>query len=115
LRENLADQGRDIAQLPIVFQHNKQDLPDLLGLEELDSMLNRFGAPSIATSAKSGLGVYEALEKISERVLSAFKDRLPESPDDGEIVTSFEAIEGGLVTALRDASQREEPPSDVIV
>jgi signal recognition particle receptor subunit beta len=114
LRENLADQGRDIAQLPIVFQHNKQDLPDLLGLEELDSMLNPFGAPSLATSAKSGLGVYEALEKISERVLEAFKDRLPESPD-GEITTSFEAIEGGLVTALRDATQREEPPSDVIV
>jgi signal recognition particle receptor subunit beta len=114
LRENLGDQGRDIARIPIVFQHNKRDLPDLLPVEELDSMLNPFGAPSIPTCAKSGAGVYEALEKISERVLLAFRDRLPETPD-GEVLASFEPIEGGLVMALRDASQRDEPPSDVVV
>ena len=113
LRDNLAEQGRDLALMPIVFQHNKRDLPDLLPVEELDSMLNPFGAPSIATSAKLGEGVYETLEKICERVLDAFKDRLPELPE-GEIGQSFEAIEGGLVTALRDASQRAEPPSDVV-
>jgi signal recognition particle receptor subunit beta len=114
LRDNLADQGRDLAQMPIVFQHNKRDLPDLLPVEELDSMLNPFGAPSIATSAKIGEGIYESLEKIAERVLDAFKDRLPEMPD-GEVGQSFEAIEGGLVMALRDASHRDEPPSDVVV
>jgi mutual gliding-motility protein MglA len=114
LRDNLADQGRDLAQMPIVFAHNKRDLPDLLPVEELDSMLNPFGAPSISTSAKLGEGVYETLEKICERVLDSFKDRLPELPE-AEIGQSFEAIEGGLVTALRDASQRTEPPSDVVV
>jgi signal recognition particle receptor subunit beta len=114
LRDNLADQGRDIAQLPVIFCHNKRDLPDLLPIEELDSMLNPFGAPSIATSAKLGDGVYEALERICERVLDAFKDRLPELPEGG-IGQSFEAIEGGLVTALRDASQRSAPPGDVLV
>src|SRR5258706_5123765 len=50
LRENLADQGRELARLPLVFQHNKRDLPDLLPVEELDSMLNPFSAPSIPTS-----------------------------------------------------------------
>ena len=48
LKENLAEQGRDLALLPIVFQHNKRDLPDLLPIEELDHMLNPFGAPSAA-------------------------------------------------------------------
>ncbi len=67
--------------MPIVFQHNKRDLPDLLPVEELDSMLNPFGAPSLPTSAKTGEGIYEALEKISARVLEAFKDRLPELYD----------------------------------
>src|SRR6185437_2502128 len=113
LRENLAEQGRDLATMPVVFQHNKRDLPDLLPVEELDSMLNPFGAPSIPTSAKTGEGIYEALEKISERVLTAFKDRLPELTD-GEIDSSFQPVEGGLVTALRDASVRAEPPSDVV-
>ena len=114
LRDNLADQGRDLGSMPIVFQHNKRDLPDLLPIEELDSMLNPFGAPSISTSAKLGEGVYEGLEKICEAVLDAFKDKLPEIPE-GEIGQSFEAVEGGLVMALRDASQRAEPPSDVVI
>lgn len=113
LRENLVDQGRELSSLPLVFQHNKRDLPDLLDTEELDSMLNPFGAPSLGTCATTGEGIYEALEKISERVLESFKDRLPESPDGEQM--SFEPVEGGLVTALRDASQRDDPPSDVVV
>jgi mutual gliding-motility protein MglA len=115
LRENLAEQGRDLGAIPIVFQHNKRDLPDLLEVEELDSMLNPFGAPSLPTSAKTGEGIYEALEKIAERVLDAFKDRLPELTD-GEIdAAGFEPPEGGLVMALRDASQRAERPDDVVI
>ena len=73
LRENLSDQGRDLATMPVVFQHNKRDLPDLLPVEELDSMLNPFGAPSIPTSARTGEGIYESLEKISERVLDGLQ------------------------------------------
>ncbi|MFT3771226.1 MAG: GTPase domain-containing protein [Minicystis sp.] len=114
LRDNLTDQGRDLTQIPIIFQHNKRDLPDLLPVEELDSMLNPFGAPSIPTSAKIGEGVYEGLEKICEQVLDAFKDKLPEIQE-GEIGQDFEAVEGGLVMALRDVSQRAEPPSDVVI
>src|SRR5262249_38623083 len=114
LRENLAEQGRDIATMPIVFQHNKRDLPDLLPVEELDSMLNPFGAPSLPTSARTGEGIYEALEKIAERVLDSFKDRLPEELADGDLSTNFEPVEGGLVTALRDVTQRDVPPPDVV-
>lgn len=114
LRENLAEQGRDLATLPLVFQHNKRDLPDLLPVEELDSMLNPFGAPSIPTSATRGDGIYESLEKISGLVLRAFESRLPDSAEEG-LLASFEAVEGGLVSALRDATQRSDPPSDVVV
>jgi signal recognition particle receptor subunit beta len=114
LRENLAEQGRDLATLPLVFQHNKRDLPDLLPVEELDSMLNPFGAPSIPTSATRGDGIYESLEKISGLVLRAFESRLPDSAEEG-LLASFEAVEGGLVSALRDATRRSDPPSDVVV
>src|SRR5687768_12033121 len=38
LRENLAEQGRELGKIPLVLQHNKRDLPDVLSLEELDSM-----------------------------------------------------------------------------
>src|SRR5215218_10169104 len=57
LRENLSEQGRDLSQLPLVFQHNKRDLPDLLPIEELDATLNRFAAPSVGASAKTGIGI----------------------------------------------------------
>lgn len=114
LRENLIDQGRDLALIPLIFQHNKRDLPDLLPVEELDSMLNPFGAPSLPTCATSGEGIYESLQKISEQVLAAFQDRLPESTD-GSAPANFSAVEGGLVNALRGATHRADPPMDVVV
>lgn len=114
LRENLAEQGRDLARLPLVFQHNKRDLPDLLPLDELDGMLNPAGAPSFATSAKVGDGVYEALEAVSSRVLATFASKLPESSEPG-IMAGFEAVEGGLAMALRDVSHQHAPPSAAVV
>jgi signal recognition particle receptor subunit beta len=113
LRENLREQGREIAQVPLVFQHNKRDLPDLLPVAELDSILNPWGAPSIPTCARSGEGIYEALEKITEQVLRSFEAKLPE-PSSSDLATSFQAIEGGLATAIRDASPTLHP-GDVVV
>lgn len=113
LRENLAEQRRELAKVPLVFQHNKRDLPDLLPVEELDGILNPLGAPSIATSARTGLGVFEALETITQEVLRAFASQLP-GTSEGELGASFTAIEGGLVTALRDASPTSDP-DDIVV
>ncbi|WP_437337623.1 GTP-binding protein [Sorangium sp. So ce394] len=113
LRENLAEQGRELQHVPLVFQHNKRDLPDLLPLEELDAMLNPFRAASLATSAKTGLGLYEGLEEISATVLRAFESRLPDAMGSG--LGGFDAIEGGLVTALRDASPPPSAPLDAVI
>lgn len=112
LKENLREQGKDISQIPIVFQHNKRDLPDLLPVEELDSILNPWGAPSIPTSARIGEGVYEALEKICEEVLKAFELKLPELQEEKLELAS--SIEGGLAMAIRNASPAAAP-NDVIV
>src|SRR5215471_7615120 len=107
LRENLGDQGRDLAQMPLIFQHNKRDLPELLPLPELDSMLNPFGAHSLGTCAKTGSGIYEGLEKISGCVLTSFENRLPEAL--AGTLAGFEPVEGGLVTALRSATDTDKP------
>ncbi|WP_437579729.1 GTP-binding protein [Sorangium sp. So ce887] len=113
LRDNLAEQGRGLQHIPLVFQHNKRDLPDLLPLEELDAMLNPFRAVSLATSAKTGLGIYEGLEEISAAVLRAFESRLPDAMGSG--LGGFDAIEGGLVTALRDASPPPSAQLDAVI
>jgi signal recognition particle receptor subunit beta len=103
LRENLLAQGRALSELPLVLQHNKRDLPEILSLAELDAMLNPLGAPSIASSASTGLGVYEALQAITERVLGAFEETLPRGAEPS-VTADLAAIEGGLVQALRGAS-----------
>lgn len=114
LRENLLDQGRDLAQIPLIFQHNKRDLPDVLPVEELDSMLNLYGVPSLATSAVTGEGIYESLQAISEQVLTSFMDRLPESKET-PAPANFMEIEGGLINAIRSATTRDDAPSQVVV
>jgi signal recognition particle receptor subunit beta len=120
LRENLLGQGRALSELPLVYQHNKRDLPEILSMAELDAMLNPLGAPSIGTSASTGVGVYEALQAITEGVLAAFERDVPNVADPG-INADLVAIEGGLAHALRaavsptphPASQRVPPPSHV--
>lgn len=109
LRDNLADQGRNLNDVPIVFQYNKYDLPDVLSVEELDKLLNRWKAPSLATSARTGLGVYEGLERITHAVLSSFETQMPESVR-VTAAASFDPNEEGLAAALRGASQGEERP-----
>jgi signal recognition particle receptor subunit beta len=110
LRDNLVEQGRNIADVPLVFQHNKRDLPDVLPIEELDRMLNRSGAASLPASARTGLGVYEALEKITQVVLAAFESQMPESVRVAATAANFEPTEEGLAAALRDASRTDRPP-----
>ena len=112
LRENLAEQGRELGKLPLVFQHNKRDLPEVLPTEELDNMLNPFDAPAYPSCAKTGDGVYEALEKISERVLKSFEGRISHLGGRA-FEASFAPAEGGLASALRDASPSPAGPAVV--
>lgn len=111
LRENLREQGRDLLHVPIVFQHNKRDLPDLMPLAEMDQLLNSGGAPSVATSARTGEGVYETLSKMAEVVLRAFEAKMPARLDEQN--AADEIGEEGLASALRGASA--DAADDVVV
>src|SRR5262249_42062799 len=110
LRENLREQGRDLSVVPVVFQHNKRDLPDLLPVAEMDQLLNPGGAPSGGTWAGTGEGGVGSLSKIAEAVLHAFEARMPQRLE--ESGSAEELADEGLVSALRGASARAE---DVVV
>ena len=71
LQDNLLAQGVDVRLLPVVFQYNKQDLPNdlILSHEEMDDALNFRAVPSFAADALHGSGVFETLRGISELVL----------------------------------------------
>ena len=71
LHANLAEQGVDARNVPLVIQYNKQDLPRelIMDVSELDDILNFRGVPFHAGDALQGTGVFETLRSISELVL----------------------------------------------
>jgi len=105
LRDNLAAHGRSVSEMPHVVQYNKRDLFDVVPIEELERQLNRAGAPSFATTATTGEGVYESLEAITRAVLDDFERRVPNMR--GVESTTLELPEGGLVEALRRAEDSD--------
>jgi signal recognition particle receptor subunit beta len=64
LRENLAANGLDLDQLPLVIQFNKRDLPDIRSEAELQALEERRKTPVYRAVAITGQGVRETLEGL---------------------------------------------------
>jgi hypothetical protein len=60
----LAGHQIDPASIPMVFQYNKRDLPDVLPLGRLDDGLNKRRAPSVPAVAAKGEGVLETFAAV---------------------------------------------------
>ena len=114
LHENLDEQGRQLDETPHILQYNKRDLPDLISIEELEQRLNPHAAPSFASVATVGEGVYEGLEAITRAVLEDFENRMPEHRD--LVMGQLTVPEGGLADALRqaDVDVSEAKPKPVL-
>lgn len=69
LEENLEENGLDINEIPLVFQWNKRDLPDIMSPEELNADLNRWNAPTSEGVAVSGEGVFKTLKLLASLVI----------------------------------------------
>lgn len=109
LEENLLEHGRGLDELPHVFSYNKRDLPGLVSIDDMERLLNPNGAPSFATVATTGEGVYETLEAITRAVLEDFERRMPEHR--GLSPSPLMLPEGGLAEALRGAEPiAAQPP-----
>ncbi len=80
LHANLAEHSRTLDEVPHTFHWNKRDLSDLLEIEELESRFNKLGAPSIATVATRGEGVFEGLERITRLVLKRYESEVQMDP-----------------------------------
>src|SRR5687767_12880432 len=59
LKENLAEYGLALDQIPYVIQYNQRDLPGIMSVEELRSMLNPQSVPEFEAVASDGTGVFE--------------------------------------------------------
>ncbi len=77
LRSNLAEIGLNLDDLPLVFQYNKRDLPNILSLQELEDSLNPGRAhESYEACAVLGQGVFETLKAISKLTLRTVKKKM---------------------------------------
>ncbi len=69
LKQNLRLNNLDPETIPLVYQYNKQDLPGLSSVEDLEEHLNWRRVPSFLSVATAGQGVNETLKKIIEEVI----------------------------------------------
>jgi hypothetical protein len=77
LRENLAEIGLDLDELPVVMQLNKRDLPNIATVEELANALDPERRHEYVESvASSGVGVFETLKLISKLTLRTLRRRM---------------------------------------
>jgi signal recognition particle receptor subunit beta len=65
LHENLEVNEIDPAEIPMVMQYNKRDLPNALPIEILNERLNPRGLPAFEAVAIRGVGVEETLRGVT--------------------------------------------------
>lgn len=81
LRENLAEQGKNIDEIPMVIQYNKRDLPSAMAVEELDRALNPRRLPTFSACAQDGTGVLSTLSSIAKMILFRMRESVSSTPD----------------------------------
>lgn len=87
LKENLKEYGYDLDKLPMVFQYNKRDLPDIASLKEIEGQLNPKGLPFYESVATKGEGVFDTLKCVTKLVLDKTKGK-PEVSESVRFISS---------------------------
>ncbi len=97
LEENLNYYGKSIKQLPLVFQYNKRDLPDVMPVSEMNHVLNPDGYPFFEAVATTGEGVLKTLTTVTRMVLKYI-----------EKGSAGEQVRGDTVGGVEQCEQIEE-------
>ena len=111
LSGNLAEHSRSLSQIPHTFHWNKRDLESVATEGELDRRFNLFAAPTTATVAMRGIGVFDGLEKITRLVVEAYKSQMPRGVrgDEGGVAT-LDPDDLGIEEAVRELAESDRSP-----
>lgn len=119
MTEYLLDHGIEPSTLPIVFQYNKQDLPDTTDSQLMERTLNARAAPSFPAVATEGTGVLEAFGAGLERTMTELATRYKIGENLGDARSAREwasrtmkEIFGVTLEELASAAKRPEPPEE---
>ena len=121
LRKNCLSLNIDLNQIPLVFQYNKRDLPNLIPVETLNRLLNHRNVPYIEAEAINGRGVLETLKEIARLTVPAVRakvlgEKMPSAEVSrankfqlAEIITSPLEARASLEISGRKKADRKQP------
>jgi mutual gliding-motility protein MglA len=75
LLENMRENGLDPAQVPVVIQYNKRDLPDTKTDAEIEETRKKGKEPVVGAVAIRGVGVLETLYAVLQVAFRAIDSR----------------------------------------
>lgn len=114
LEDNCAENGINLSETPLILQFNKRDLPDIMSLDELNDLLNKYNAPFFESVATTGIGVHEALKGITKLVIRSLQQR-HDVKSDAEVQSeqAVEAVSSQVVSANAVVPSAVEPMAPV--
>lgn len=103
LAENLAANGLNIRTIPLVFQYNKRDLPNVLPLEVMDKKLNFRNLPSFGAIAidSNDQGVLDCFIAVLVGMVESFAEKYKIGKNSDEIKRITEKLEKNLREHVR--------------
>ena len=129
LRDNLAEIGLNLDDIPLVLQLNKRDLPNVATVQEMIAAMDPHGRHEhVESVASGGVGVFETLKMISKLTLRTLRRRMtgdePSRPAPPARVAQFRVQDNNAppnpartlattpIPAIRSAPVIEPPPFD---
>ncbi len=109
LRDNLAEMGLAVEDLPLVLQYNKRDLPGAMSVSDMNAQMNPLGAPTFEACARDGKGVFATLKEVSRLVIEKLnRDHAP-AANRRRTASSLTPV-GGTAQAAPSGAQQQAPP-----
>ncbi len=107
MKSNLKENGIDYRKVPLVFQYNKRDLPNILPVETLNQKLNELNVPYFESIAIQGKGVLETLFKIVELTVNDLKSKykLLDGISTSEVLDNIKELVGELEEGVEAAEE----------
>jgi len=112
LWQNMAANGLDQQNVPVVLLYNKRDLEDIQTAEEMDAALNTEQRPAFETVAITGDGVLEAFAATAERTLAAVADKLGVGTNSQAVARLQQQMRTAIQPFMKEG--KEPPPADDI-
>ena len=110
LYENMRENGLDPAQVPLVIQFNKRDLPDAKTDEEIEETRRKGKEPVIGAIAVRGVGVLETLHAVMQVAYRSLEARANLSKNIGLTEREFLTQIFANIDTAGTALEKEFPP-----